>query len=352
MKEKIKITQKDLENASENGLIDKEKVTDLFQYLSLQSSISDGKESSKFALLLYYLGGFIAILSVSLFMKLTFDVFGKEGLLVFSIALFMFTLFLEKQFNNKGYERAAGIMVSLSLVLVPMIVFILQHMFGFYNSSLGNNYSDYHHLISGKWIFIELVTLLVGSLLLYKYKYPFVVFPVAITLWYLSMDLIVLMLGNEYWSFELRRQMSMFFGIFMIILAIYVDYRSSRTKDFSYWLYMVGATCFWLGLSLNHSDSEIMKFIYFSINVLLLLLGSILLRTIFIVFGSIGVFIYFAHLAQLFEGIFGFMLLSVFFGIALIYAGIWWNRNGHLINKKLLSKFSSSIQKQIREIHK
>jgi len=46
------------------------------------------------------------------------------------------------------------------------------------------------------------------------------------------------------------------------------------------------------------SDSELGKFFYFCINLLMLLIGAVLVRRVFAVFASIGIVIYFYHLAD------------------------------------------------------
>jgi hypothetical protein len=48
---------------------------------------------------------------------------------------------------------------------------------------------DYHYLIDWRWQLMELATLLGGTFLLWRYRLPFLTMPIAVTLWYMGMDL-------------------------------------------------------------------------------------------------------------------------------------------------------------------
>lgn len=350
MSKKIEINESSIDNAVKAGLVDVSKKKELYDFFLSNQNIKGNKESV-FSTLLYYFGGFMSILSISIFMTLTFDHFGKEGLFILSTALFFIGLLSGKILIKKELEKPAGVLVSFSLALVPLIVFTLQHILGFYDSELGNSYSKYHKLIDERWLFMEFSTLVVGAFLLYRYKQPFIMFPVAFTFWYLSMDLAVFFAKEDNYAFELRADFSLFFGLFLTGLAIVVDYFSSREKDFSYWLYIVGVFCFWSGLTFQASDYELGKFLYFVINLLMLILGSLLLRKVFIVFGAMGSVLYFGHLSQLFDGLILFTLASVFGGFFIIYIGIWWSKNGHKINDRLLNKMPKNIQQKLKTLH-
>ena len=72
---------------------------------------------------------------------------------------------------------------------------------------------------------MEFGTLAVGAILAWKYKYPFLIMPVAVTLWYMSMDLAPMIAGGRP-NYELRALVSMYFGLLMILLAFWVDLRA------------------------------------------------------------------------------------------------------------------------------
>ncbi|MDG3085813.1 hypothetical protein P7F88_06770 [Vibrio hannami] len=76
------------------------------------------------------------------------------------------------------------------------------------------------------------------------------------------------------------------------------------------------------------SDSELAKFIYMCINVLLLCVGVLLNRRIFTIVGGVGVFIYLNHLAvKVFEDNFLYPISLTVIGFALIRLGVWFHKN-------------------------
>lgn len=355
MSKSIKVNKKMLDEAATRGIVNKDQVESLYFFLNNYNGLS--KENSRFSLILYYIGGFTAILAMSLFMSLSFSIYGPTGVLIFVSCLFIGALACEKKLSTKGYPRAAGISVAFALVLVPLIVFIIQYLMGMHdylNTSdmLNENYQNYHRYIKAKWIYMEIITLIVGVVLMYKYRYPFVMFPFTITLWYLSMDIGVYFFSDDYFSFNLRRDISLLFGGVLTLSAIFVDYKSSRDRDYSYWLYMIGVICFWLGLTLQNSDSELNKFIYFLINIGLVLFGSILIRNIFVVFGAFGMLGYLGHLSQLFNNEILFSMSAIGFGVLIVYMGIWWNNNGYKVNQSIMNKLPEAIKTKVYEIHK
>jgi len=66
------------------------------------------------------------------------------------------------------------------IALTPLTIYALQQTFGFWPDD--NNYRDYHRYIQWHWLYMELGTLIVGTILAWKYKYPFLMMPIAVTL--------------------------------------------------------------------------------------------------------------------------------------------------------------------------
>lgn len=191
---------------------------------------------------------------------------------------------------------------------------------------------------------MELATLAVGIAMAWKYKYPFLLMPIAVTLWYLSMDLSAFLSGSNL-NWELRMLVSMYFGALMIVLAVWVDIRSWRQPDYAYWLYLFGVVAFWGGLSSQHSESELSKFIYFCINLLMIGFGVLLLRRVFVLFGALGCCFYLGYLAaEVFQDSWLFPIALVAIGLALIYFGAWWQKHERLITQRMRARLPHSLQ--------
>lgn len=141
---------------------------------------------------------------------------------------------------------------------------------------------------------MELGALLAGILILWRYRYPFLVMPIAATLWYLSMDIteLVVSTGDEEFSYDIDAVVSMWFGFAMIVLAFWVNLRSRKSPDFAFWLYLFGVITFWGGLTQQDSDSDLATFGYCSINLPLIGISVVLMRKVFVIFGALGVCFY------------------------------------------------------------
>jgi len=175
---------------------------------------------------------------------------------------------------------------------------------------------------------MELGTFAFGAVLLWRYRFPFMLMPIALTLWYMSMDIVPFLFGADYWDWEVRKAVSAWFGLAMILLAFWVDLRSRFSRDYAFWLYLFGVLTFWGGLSVMDSGSELAKAAYCGINVAMVLIGAILGRRVFSVFGGLGIAGYLGHLSwSLFKDslVFPFALSAI--ALAIIWLGVLWQRN-------------------------
>lgn len=195
---------------------------------------------------------------------------------------------------------------------------------------------------------MELGTLAAGAVMLRRYRLPFLVMPVAVTLWYMSMDLTPFLFGEADAKWELREFVSLWFGLLMVLLAFWVDVRTRHAKDYPFWLYLFGVLAFWCGLSLMQSDSELNKFIYLCVNLLMVVVGSILSRRVFAVFGGLGSAGYVGHLAyEVFKDsmVFPFVLTAI--GLCVIYLGILWQRHEESISSHLRASLPAPLQELV-----
>jgi hypothetical protein len=193
---------------------------------------------------------------------------------------------------------------------------------------------------------MQLGTLTVGIIIAWKYKYPFLMMPIAVTLWYLTMNITVMISGGEY-HWELRKLVSMYSGLLMIALAFWIDIRSRNKADYAFWIYLFGVVAFWCGLSLQDSDSEVSKFIYFSINISMIAFGVLLVSRVLVVFGAIGCTGYIGYIAsELFKDSWLFPITLSVLGLLVIYFGILWQKH----EQNITSKVRHTLPTPLREL--
>lgn len=326
-----------LQQAAARQLLTDAQVTPLADYLiAAMADAQRDTPSFKMTHILYYLGGMLAIGAMTLFMTLGWEQFGGVGLLVIASVYATVGLLLAEHFLRKlRLAIPAGILIALVVALVPMAVYGLQQVLGLWPE--GMHYRDYHVLIDWRWFVMEIATLIAGAALLWRYRLPFAVMPVAVTLWYLSMDLTPLLyqMDDGLLPEFARQKVSMAVGAVMLLLAFKLDLHQVRNqqahetpKDFAFWLYLFGVLAFWGGLSMMDSGSELGKLLYACINLLMIGVGAALVRRVFAVFGGLGLAFYLGHLAhQVFRDSLLFPIALTAIGLGVIWVGILWQKH-------------------------
>jgi hypothetical protein len=317
------VRRADLEGAVREGIITPDQADRLLAFLS-----RSGEPRFTVVHVLYYLGGMIAIGAMTLFMTLGWNSLGGWGgfataLLYGALALLLTHWLLEQ----KRLPVPAGITATLAVAMVPLAIFAAQMALGYWSGE--QPYRDYHKYIDGRWIMMELGTFAAGAVLLWRYRFPFMLMPIAVTLWYMSMDLVPFIIGaRDQWDWELRKAVSLWFGLAMILLAFWIDLRSRFSRDYAFWLYLFGVLTFWGGLSLMDSGSQWGKLAYCGINVAMVLIGAVLGRRVFAVFGGLGIAGYLGHVSwTLFRDSVAFPFALSALGLGVIWLGVLWQRH-------------------------
>ena len=335
----MKITRKNLEDAVEENIITADQAAKLHDYLAGLPGVGP---AFNFTNVLYYLGGLIAIGAMTLFMNLGWESFGGWGIFFISLAYAGVGLKLAGIFQGKGHAIPAGICTTFAVALTPLATYGLQQALGLWPDE--SVYREYHKYIKWHWLYMEFATLTVGLIVAWRYRYPFLVMPIAVTLWYMSMDVAVMIMG-DYYDFEFRALVSMYFGILMIFTAFWSDIRSRGKTDYAFWLYIFGVMAFWGGMTAQDSDSELSKFVYFCVNLLMIAVGVIIVRRVFVVFGAIGSCLYLGYLArEVFEDSWLFPITLTAIGLVIIYLGVVWQKNEKALTEKARSLLPDKLK--------
>jgi hypothetical protein len=329
-----RLQRSELDRAVRAGILSAEQADRLAEFYGASPAAAEQPRFS-FVHVLYYLGGMIAIGAMSLFMTLGWNALGGWGGFFTALCYAVLALALTHWFlERKHLEIPAGITATLAVVMVPLAIFGAQMALGYWGDD--KPYRDYHKYIDGRWLLMEFGTLAIGAILLWRYRFPFMLMPIAVTLWYMSMDIVPLLFGYDYYDFEVRKFISLWFGLSMTLLAFWIDLRSRHSRDYAFWLYLFGVLTFWGGLSLMRSGSEWGKLVYCGINVAMILLGAVLGRRVFAVFGGLGVAGYLGYLSwRVFKDSLVFPLALSGIGLAIIWLGVLWQRREAAISARL-----------------
>lgn len=337
----MKITKNKLLSAVDNEIISADQAENLYKFL--QEQMADTPQFS-FTHVLYYLGGLIAIGAMTLFMTLGWENFGGAGIFWISLFYAAIGIKLTNVFASKGLSIPAGICATFVVCLTPLAVYGVQHWLGVWPDD--SVYREYHRYIKWHWLYMEFATLIAGVILAWRYKYPFLIMPIAVTLWYMSMDIVAMLTGGDF-DWQLRKLVSLYCGLLMIGLAFWVDIRSRHSADYAFWIYIFGVIAFWGGLSAQNSDNELSKFIYFCINLLMIGVGVVIVRRVFVVFGALGSCAYLGHLASdIFQDSWLFPIALSAIGLGVIYLGVLWQKH----EKSITEKSRQYLPQALREL--
>jgi hypothetical protein len=350
---KLDIDATDLKAAQARGLV--ADADALWRFLSLRAG-SAAATSPRFTFthLLYYLGGMVAIGAATLFMTQAFAQLGAAALLGTGLVYAAACIAASRVLARRGLEVPAGILATLAVCLVPMVTWAAQSLLGLWPDGAGSTVRDYHRWIDWRWLTLEWATLTAAAVALWALRYPFLMLPVAFTLWYLGMDLarfIVPPSDPDAWDFH--RDFTMFFGLVMLLLAFWIDQRSrSRDperpgsgRDYAFWLYLLGMLSFWGALSARPSDYEWSKALYALLNLGFIGLGVLLDRRVFTVCGAFGVAGYLAHLSHVvFKDSLLFPLALSAIGLLLIAAGLVWQRHETRWRRRLWQRLPPALR--------
>jgi hypothetical protein len=355
---RVVLNQNRLDEAVAAGALDAQAARALWAFL-IQDETEHEAPRFKFAHVLYYFGGLIALGAISTFITMAWGSFGAWPLLVFGIGIMLLSYALTRRFLEVDRQPIpAGTMAALLIAAVPMVVFALQHVSGAWAGE--QSYRDYHYWIDWRWLMMEFATLAAGAAVLWRFRLPFAMLPVAVTLWYMSMDFAAYLAeSSDGWfsegGWKLRATISMLFGVTMVMIALWIElrqYAAATTRvdrrDFAFWLYVVGVLTFWGGLTSQDSGSEFGKLIYAGINIGLILVGAALARRVFVVFGAFGIIGYLGHLSySVFQDSLLFTVVLGALGIGIVFAGLWWNKREAALHAALSQVLPAPLRRAI-----
>jgi hypothetical protein len=325
----------DLRAIRDAGLIDDTKLTEIRSFLEQRHPAATRQTAPRFDLthVLWYAGALIVMGAMGLFTNEAFNRMGGWALAACGGAyLIVFLAAGHMLWRNAALRIPAGLLVAIAVSMVPLIIYGVQDALGLWKYAMSDpgQYKSFYYYVNGSWIYMEIGAILAAMIAVWRYPFPFILLIAAVALWFMSMDLALWFTrepGN-YYDFDMRRLVSLYFGLGMIAVAWAVDILRKRGPDFAFWLHIFGVITFWCGMTFSDSSTELTKFVYCLINVGMIGLSLFLNRRIYAVFGAIGVATYLGYLAsEVFKEVILFSFALSAIGLMVIGLGLLLNRN-------------------------
>jgi hypothetical protein len=346
----MRYSEGDLRGAASAGLIGAGDLERLLAFLSQGvplAPVNDVAPPAKFdaAHLLWYAGALIVIGAMGIFSTVAFSQMGGRALTACAVVYaIVFTLAGHHLWHRKNLRVPGGLLIAIAVSMAPLAVYGIQEELGWWGKfGKPGTVHDFYVWIKGSWIFMEIAAIMAGVVALRFFRVPFIVSIIAVALWFMSMDLTPWIFDVAHFDFEMRRKVSVWFGLAVLALAWTVDYRS-RNGDFAFWLHLFGLMAFWGGITATDSSTELGRAVYCLLNVGLLFVAVILTRRAYAVFGTFGITLYLGYLANvLFKNSLLFPFALSMIGVAVIAAGLLYHRKQEAIAAWLAAHLPPSV---------
>ena len=331
------IRDDELQAAVEAGIIGADTRDRLVAFVNAQARTApDAAPRPKFDVshVLWYAGALIIITAMGLFSTAAFAALGGFALTATALAYALgFVLLGQRLWRSPDLRVPGGLCVAVAVSLAPLAIYGVQDALNMWSFSKPGSYKDFFPYINGSWIYMELGAIVAAGIALRFFPFPFILLIAAVALWFMSMDIVRWFGSDALGDWELRRRVSLAFGLFMIAIAWALDLLRARQGDFGFWLHLFGAITLWSALAFSESSTEFGKGMFCLISIAFITFGLFLNRRIYAVLGTIGIAGYLGYLAaDVFKDILAFTFALSALGLAIIFLGIACQRRQRQIN--------------------
>lgn len=294
----------------------------------------------------YYAGALLVIGAMTVFMGLSWATFGDASVLLIALGYaLVFTLMGRRLWQQPDFRVPGGLLITVAVCMTPLAIYSICSLIGLWPHGDPGAYQDYYLWVHGSWIALEIGTIVAGVIALWFYRFPFLVAPIAFSLWFLSIDLTAILFGEETFSWTDRLHVSLVVGALIIAAAWVVDCRAGRAEDFAFWLYLFGLLSLTAGLWSLWQWGEVGRALFALAHVVLILLAVLLARPLFLVFGALGLCSYLSYLSTQFTGVWAYPFVLSALGVAIILLGIQYQRRRGGIEQAVAHALPSAIQR-------
>jgi len=339
----LKISLDDLRQAVTAGVLQPGQDQALFDWLHNEPDARSGLNLASAA---YYFGALLVMGALGWLLTDAWMSVGDIALLSISLIYMLLFTVTGRSLWSRGLRIPGGLLGAVAVSLTPLVVFAIERMTGLWPlDDVQTDYHDYYQWVQSGFLAMEVATVLVGLLMLRLLPFPFVTLPVALALWFMSMDLSAALYPAGF-NWSMRYTVSVYFGLAMLLACLLIDGRTRQ--DYVFWGYLVGLLAFCGGLSFMGSGSQWGGPIYCLIHLVLMGLAVALRRTVFMVFGGLGIWCYLGYLSySVFEDSLLFPIILTLLGLALIALGVTYSKHRGRLTSAIRSAFPEDLLRLI-----
>jgi hypothetical protein len=277
----------------------------------------------------YYFGGFAILLAYTIFVGLQWEAIGRTGQAVVAFGTVGGLWAAGALLRRAGYVQGGNLLIFAGTGIVPLATYTAFRLTGLWPSADdADAYREFYRTIAASWVYLEVISIAVTLVVLWRTHFPLLTLLLAFWGWYLSMDLVKWLTGRESWHWG-STEWLVGGGVGLVELGIGVGLQRWRGRqDFSRWFYIFGHLTVLTNASALALDEGVGLGLLFLLLYLGFVVASVWLQArVFLVFGALGCYAYACYLAfDVFNGALGFVFGLAAVGLLIVLTAVGYQR--------------------------
>ena len=277
------------------------------------------------AVALYYVGGFLVVAAMSVFLGSGWSEYGAGTGVAILSGYLLALIFATMQLKKRNHNIPAGLTATGVAALLPGLAFALFQLAGWTTGAEYANYENFYSYVSSEWIWLEVVGV-VGSFAVLRWvNFSTVLSVFGVCLWFAGMDFAAALFGDSMNDIGYAA-VALAFGFIGMAVGLAYDARSMRRHGF--WPHLFGvmsAIGAWEYLWWDNTSQWPAIIVSVLAGAALIAIGTLIVRRIYITFGGI---VLFGALSYATVDLASSALLSApiiaLLGAAVIFGGVRW----------------------------
>ena len=288
----------------------------------------------------YAVGAVAVLFAFGWFLFERWSTLGALGVLLVSLGYAALFATAAHVLARLGFRTASAVATLLAVGMTPVVTWAVLALSGVWYepASFPRVPPQVHPAESTRWLPIELATILVASIAIWRVRVGLLALPIAIASAFGALHLIPVIFDPAI-AFRIQPWMSLFIGC-TLLLAGYAADRRRDEADYAQWLYAVALLAIALGLAeLWGTYRRGVPHLIAVLSIGAVIVSLYLRRRMFLVFGAAGAIAYLAYLAfDVFRRTLGFSIVLAGFGLTVIALTVWLQRRYPAIARRMAAQ--------------
>lgn len=325
------ITHEELRLAVERGVITQEQLDALIAapFGPLPEPV-EAPEAFNAITIAYYIGAFVVLFGFGWFLVDRWQALGASGVLAVTLVyagLFLGTAYYLRHY---GFSFAAAIATLLAVGMTPLVTWSVLELTGVWpEQPIGRCDWDAPWMLDcrGKWMIIELTTILTSLVALRTVRYALLMKPIAVALLVLTFHITESLFGYTFQSTATGWGVILAASL-MLLLGYAIDLRNDTDQDYAFWVYLPGLMAAFAGTQIVWTFDHSLRYALIAVAIAAMVVAVYLRRKTFLLFGAVWFIWYLGYLSfDVFRRVVALPIVLATTGLLVILGAVWVQRN-------------------------